>query len=337
MGDLVEITTWPKHLNAFYKITSNALAFEVKAAGNAALGLSRKPANNCDFWIVLGEGQRCFIKKMSSRHCESASTPGILSADEYHKFWLTWCNGCVRLGRDGYSDPIVSCINDVHDMKYVTFSVVEQRNPVHWRFEIPPSIEKTKFKPITGSELHWVTYEPGRDLPEELLVGGFEKENLYIARAKHRGSLTPGKYVRSLGKAYIPWGGQSTEKPEFELLCGFDGFWVPTCDDKIPVGAFIAGYSEDNLERLYIGRALYEGHLIPGKVAPSHKVCYIPYEGREISVKKFEILVSPKENDRCVNKIFVSDRVSYVQPDIEEYDVPDSDYSNETDEENVAF
>ncbi|XP_063357680.1 uncharacterized protein LOC134647312 isoform X1 [Cydia amplana] len=331
MGDLIEITTWPKHLNAFYKITSNALAFEVMANGNAAIGLSRKPANDCEFWIVMGERQQCWIKKHDNPRREAANTPGILSSEEYRKFWLTWANGYVRLGRDGYSDAIVTCANDINDIKYVTFSVVEQRNPVHWRFEIPPQAEKLNHRPITGCDLQWVAYEPEQELPAEPLVGGFEGERLYIARAKHRGSLTPGKFVFSAGKAYVSWGGQANEKQEFEVLCGFDGVWKPAVEDKIPVGAFVAGHSEDALERLYIGRVEHEGHLIPGKVQPSHRVCYFPYQGREVGSKKYEVLVVPTENERCVNKVFVTDRC--WQPDMEDYDVADSDISNDTDEE----
>lgn len=83
----------------------------------------------------MGAAQRCWIKKTDSRQRESALTPGILTMDEYRKFWLTWHGGQVKLGRDGYTDSIISCPNDIQDMKYVTFSVVEHRNPVHWRFE----------------------------------------------------------------------------------------------------------------------------------------------------------------------------------------------------------
>lgn len=44
-------------------------------------------------------------------------------------------------------------------------------------------------------------------------------------------------------------------------------------------------------ETLYIGRAEHNGHLIPGKVAPSHKVCYISFVGKEIAKNSYEILI----------------------------------------------
>lgn len=75
--------------------------------------------------------------------------------------------------------------------------------------------------------------------------------------------------------------------------------------DNIPVGAVVAGHSEDNgHERLYVGRARYFDHIIPGKVQPSHKVCYIAFDGKEISVENYEILVVP-DKSRSSNKFLL--------------------------------
>lgn len=57
------------------------------------------------------------------------------------------------------------------------------------------------------------------------------------------------------------------------------------------MGAYPGGFSEVHHETLYIGRAEHNGHLIPGKIQPSHKVCYIPFDGREIAKKHYEILL----------------------------------------------
>lgn len=91
------------------------------------------------------------------------------------------------------------------------------------------------------------------------------------------------------------------------MLCGYDCVWVPSFEDKIPVGAVEGGYSEYYLERLYVGRVYHNGYVIPGKVQPSHKVCYVCFEGKEIAKKKYEILVEPIDKLRCVNKTYLSD------------------------------
>lgn len=44
-------------------------------------------------------------------------------------------------------------------------------------------------------------------------------------------------------------------------------------------------------ENLYMGRCLHEGTLTPGKVQQSHGCLYIPFNGEEISVKEYDVLV----------------------------------------------
>lgn len=49
--------------------------------------------------------------------------------------------------------------------------------------------------------------------------------------------------------------------------------WVQTVGGNLPEGAISGG--EDAGEPLYVGRASHEGALLPGKVPPSHAVCYV--------------------------------------------------------------
>lgn len=114
------------------------------------------------------------------------------------------------------------------------------------------------------------------------------------------------------------------------MLCGYDCTWVQTWEDRIPVGAFPGGYSENHHETLYIGRVEHEGHLIPGKVQPSHKVCYFSFEGREIGKKSYEILIDPNITVKSANNNHMSvdvdsasesdqdDNYGYNSPDIDE-------------------
>ncbi|XP_026732212.1 uncharacterized protein LOC113496988 [Trichoplusia ni] len=307
MGEQFALTTWPRHHNIFYRITSSAINFEVKAPGNAGIGLSSKAGPTCDYIIGIGHNRHSWIKKMTVRvGKETVETPNILSPQEYRKFWVSWYGDILRLGRDGETKPIVAynCRNS--NLKYITFSAIDDnRNPVHWRIELPPLLEKPLLKPVTGGELYWVQVDADTQFPDGAFIGGYEKENLYIIRANHRGSLTPGKFVSSEGLGYIPWGGEANVKSFFEVLCGYNCTWVSTKLDNIPVGAVVAGHSEDSgHERLYVGRARYFDHIIPGKVQPSHKVCYIAFDGKEVSVDNYEILVVPDKN-RSANKFLL--------------------------------
>lgn len=114
-----------------------------------------------------------------------------------------------------------------------------------------------------------------------------------------------------------------------QVLCGFDCVWVSTKLDNIPIGAIVAGHSEDSIhEKLYIGRVRHLDHVIPGKVQPSHKVCYIPYDGKEIGVENYEILVLPGRN-RCANKFMV--------PPIESNMVESEDENDDIDDHSMNY
>lgn len=77
----------------------------------------------------------------------------------------------------------------------------------------------------------------------------------------------------------------------YEVLCGVKGSWVKTSDNNIPRNALRAGYAEHTLEILYLGRAEHNGMMVPGKVHPSHSVCYVPYNGEEVAHTEYEIFV----------------------------------------------
>ena len=80
------------------------------------------------------------------------------------------------------------------------------------------SVSRKKFL----EKFHWVPMVDGK-LPTGAMIGGFENEHIYIARAYHNNSLCPGKYVKSAGKAFVPWGGREHCKDEFEVKVFFFG------------------------------------------------------------------------------------------------------------------
>lgn len=64
----------------------------------------------------------------------------------------------------------------------------------------------------------------------------------------------------------------------------------------IPAGAVRSKGFFFTGENLYVGRASYDGKLIPGKIVPNLKCIFVPYGGLEHKItSKHEILVV-KEN-----------------------------------------
>ncbi|XP_059048144.1 uncharacterized protein LOC131843495 [Achroia grisella] len=306
MGDQIEITTYPEEQSLFYNVPFGGFKVDIKANfGSAAIGLSKKLEDDCEYWVIIGQNRRTWIKKDNGPPGLIVQTPNILNANEYKSFWVSWHGLSIKFGREGESEPIVTFQDtNLKTLRYVTFAVngSDRDYVVHWRFELPPVITKPDMLPITGGEVQWVRAD--NQLPDGAVIGGYENDALYIIRSEHNGSLTPGKFVSSEGVGYISWGGVAQEKHDFEVLVGYNCTWVQTHESNIPVGAIVGGYSEISREKLYIGRAYQNEHLIPGKVQPSHSVCYIAYDGSEVGHKRYEILVGPDVNARSANRTY---------------------------------
>ncbi|KAJ1305777.1 hypothetical protein OPQ81_010507 [Rhizoctonia solani] len=68
--------------------------------------------------------------------------------------------------------------------------------------------------------------------------------------------------------------------------------WVLTKGPRIPPGAFVAGQEADGTP-LYVGRTYFEKGVQLGKVSPNfQKGCVIGYDGDEIEVEDYEILIA---------------------------------------------
>ncbi|XP_041975357.1 uncharacterized protein LOC121730399 [Aricia agestis] len=324
MGDLIEFTTRLKSEILFYKVNLGALLFSIKGDSNAVIGLAEKPHLPCIYWLYIGANGYSYIKKYQKSY-KRVDTRDIIVRDEYKHFWLAWNDCKIRFGKRGDTKPILSKTIKENNLAYVTFTSFLPTD-LYWRCIMPPYIEKPITAKLTGGEPQWI---PATDqLPDNALIGGYENETLYIIRAPHRGSLASGKFVPSEGVGYIAWGGAAHEKNEFEVLSGFNCIWQKTRENIIPVGAVEAGYSEDfERGKLYVGRAEYEGHLIPGKVQPKYKLCYIPYNGREIERNEYEILVVPYTNERSTSDNYM---VEVDMREFHENEFDESDSDNES-------
>lgn len=102
-------------------------------------------------------------------------------------------------------------------------------------------------------------------------------------------------------------------------------------------------------EKLYIGRAKHNGGIIPGKVQPSHKVCYVPHDDKEVSFKSYEILTIPDSNPYPARAYFetnsdwrpmiVNENAFFMNVEDQIIDEDEDDDSNYDDDEEqvVAF
>ena len=68
--------------------------------------------------------------------------------------------------------------------------------------------------------------------------------------------------------------------------------WHRSSSGIVPPNA-VAGGVDVSGETIYVGRAWEEGDSIPGKIVPSHGVCYVPFAGDERAHRTYEYLVAP--------------------------------------------
>lgn len=75
----------------------------------------------------------------------------------------------------------------------------------------------------------------------------------------------------------------------FEILVGSDVKWKKEKNGKIPSGAYPCGKTSKG-ETLYIGRVEHNQSITVGKVHQAHGCLYIPYSGKELAFKEYEVL-----------------------------------------------
>ncbi|XP_050539130.1 uncharacterized protein LOC126904271 isoform X2 [Daktulosphaira vitifoliae] len=143
-----------------------------------------------------------------------------------------------------------------------------------------------------ANSLTWIPCNAGDPLPRGAVHVGVDKDggHLYAGRAFHEGDLLPAKINPNHEGAYVCWGGTEHVMSHFEVLCHASVAWQSTNGNNIPPNAIVIGSTVEG-EKLYMGRALYDGTLTPGKIQPSHGTLYIPYNGEEVAVGEYEILV----------------------------------------------
>lgn len=69
--------------------------------------------------------------------------------------------------------------------------------------------------------------------------------------------------------------------------------WMPSIGGIIPAHAIRLGRTLEG-EPLYVGRCMWNGSLIPGKIQPSHGCLYFPFDGAELRTEQYEVLVQPE-------------------------------------------
>ena len=186
------------------------------------------------------------------------------------------------------------------------------RAPVHkynvhrlyLNFSEPTSLDDIEVEPIKGFEWLYVDETvTEKELAENCFVLGMDKEGkpLYAARVAFDDDILPCYYVHKDKSVYAAWGCQSytiSEGIEILDISNDDAEykWVSASEGEVPENALKTGYCETG-EILYTARAIYNDRVRYGKLHPSHGCTYMPYKGKEVNNRNYEVLVRiPKSN-----------------------------------------
>ncbi|KAK8770643.1 hypothetical protein V5799_012891 [Amblyomma americanum] len=140
----------------------------------------------------------------------------------------------------------------------------------------------------------WLRASDG-NVPRNALVAGqnLNGECFYVGRVMLRGNVLPGKVLPSARVCFVSLDQIEFSSNVYEVLVKAPSVnyqWVRMGGCVMPRNAIPAGRSATG-ELIYIGRHVHKGEMTPGKVIPSQRCIYIPYLGKEIRYRDFEILI----------------------------------------------
>ncbi|KAJ3660270.1 hypothetical protein Zmor_004726 [Zophobas morio] len=162
----------------------------------------------------------------------------------------------------------------------------------------PESSPHVPFRPIHPSNndvkktYYWVDTFAYGGVPSTALSGGedIDGHQIYVGRAFFKNDWIPAKVIPGRNVAYVAYAGKEHHVDRFQVLCEQRFDWVTASEGRIPEGAVEGGRTCDG-EALYIGRVQHEGSHTLGKVHPSYKCCFIPFDGKELSFSEYEVLI----------------------------------------------
>ncbi|KAJ3109730.1 hypothetical protein HDU96_007143 [Phlyctochytrium bullatum] len=157
-------------------------------------------------------------------------------------------------------------------------------------------VEGDPWLPSTGNSIPSTAWHVGADL---------DGEPLYVARAKVGGTLRIGKLGPNLAAAMFPVKGSEVvvarDLPVEVMARPAGAVWVQyNVKHPFPTNAIGAGFDEEG-RVIYVGRGKIQKSLLdrrttlaPGMAAPHLGGCMIPFNGKEVQLTEYELLVIPK-------------------------------------------
>ncbi|XP_076249632.1 C3 and PZP-like alpha-2-macroglobulin domain-containing protein 8 [Calliopsis andreniformis] len=274
----------------YFPVTKSRVNLKIQAAHDARISLRNHLGADSDVYeiIIGGWGNKISAIKKNGEEpvVAEAETKDILYPHGNCNFLIQWsCDGLLSFKHQNNE-----CIMSYKDKNPFIINYIGVSTVCGATGEF--LIEESQYTSLAIRQQlldtcnFWEDYNESFGLPQNAVM--VSEDGLYIGRAHHRDSFTPGGIRNNI--CTIVWDGASHDKKEFQVLCGKSISWVKSWEGSVPLNALPAGETEDG-HALFIGRVLHEGIYYVGKVQPNHQVCYIPINGREEPYKDYETLI----------------------------------------------
>ncbi|EDW72336.1 uncharacterized protein Dwil_GK20870 [Drosophila willistoni] len=139
----------------------------------------------------------------------------------------------------------------------------------------------------------WVHSSVNSPLPPNAFLAGRDSDgsDMYVGRIVYEGEIVPAKLIPRRREAYMTWEGVEYLIQRFEVLVGQDYDWIASGDGLVPHNAISTG-RDSRGQPIYVGRAVYKDTVTVGKVQPLRGCLLLGYNGDEIDIQAYEVLVS---------------------------------------------
>lgn len=200
--------------------------------------------------------------------------------------------GSSMIAKSHQSEERLDCHPRLTPLAAKPTLIVRKTNPsihVLWL----PVLVLCAFSGISWSQANWVTGQPYTAPPIDAVVTGYEANGtpLYTCRggSKEGYQVQVGKFRQGFAGCNFGFGGKDKVVTDFQILTTS---WQTAYNGNVPSNAVIGGWESPSGPLLYYCRGSYGGALTPGKIRPGFSGCYISYQGREVLLSGYQVMVN---------------------------------------------
>lgn len=143
--------------------------------------------------------------------------------------------------------------------------------------------------------LSWEDASDGRSVPHAIVAGETsDGKSVWIARSEEDCEIPVGYLIHGEQFARLPYFGRTIRRNTYQILSNpgdVDIDWRDAKLGQVSETSVIGGRSSKNEPHpIYVCRVTYKNSILPAKLVPRAKRCFVAYNGREIARREYQTL-----------------------------------------------